>query len=166
MYINAAIAVNLRKFIKSEFAHQHHLGLMASSIFMTELISNDSSFWEIARNSRQKIEQGLQSHQYFYAPLAARSRIDGFKKGKILPLAYILSNVGQINQGANYGSLELIENHITASSRNYNPSFVLHCTTFRSRLYLNFSYNDPLISAKRAQSLVDCFMSAIDKAIV
>ncbi|NER52788.1 MAG: hypothetical protein F6J92_40360 [Symploca sp. SIO1A3] len=166
VYINAAIAVNLRQFIQSEFAQQHHLGLMAGSIFMTEFISNNSSFWEIARNSRQKIEQGLQSHQHFYAPLAARDRIGSFKKGRILPLAYILSNMGQINQGANYGSLELIENHITASSRSYNPSFVLHCTTFRSRLYLNFSYNEPLISAKRAQSLADFFMSAIDQAIV
>ena len=165
VYINAAIAVNIRKFIPSELAHQQNLGLMAGSVLVNEHISNNYSFWKIAKSSRQKIEQGLQRNQHFYIPLTAQSRIDGFKKGRIFPLAYILSNMGQINQAENYGSLELIENHITASSRSYKPYIVLHCTTFRSRLYLNFAYAEPLISTKRVRSLIDCFMSAIDEAI-
>ena len=164
-YISAITAVDNRKFIQSKFAHQQNLGLMAGGVLVTEYISNNSCFWEIAKSSRQKIEQSLGSDQHFYIPLSAQSRIDSFKKGKTFPAAYILSNMGKINHSENYGSLELMENHITASSRSYQPSFVLHSTTFRSRLYLNFSYAEPLISPKTAQSLSDFFMSSIYEAI-
>ncbi|NEP59264.1 MAG: hypothetical protein F6K31_19985 [Symploca sp. SIO2G7] len=164
VYINGVIAVDNRKFIQSEFAHEQNLGLMSGGLLITEYISNNSSFWQIAKSSRQKIEQCLANKQNFYIPLSAQSRIYSFKKGKIFPQVYILSNLGQINQSKKYGSLELIENHITISSRNYRPSLILHCTTFRSKLYLNFSYAEPLISAQRAQSFIDCFMSSIYEA--
>ncbi len=164
-YINAAIAVNLRKFIQSELAHQQNMGFMVGALLITEYISNTSYFWEIAKNSREKIEQGLRSNQHFYTPLSAQSRIDIFQKGKPLPIAYILSNMGQINQGENSGSLELIENHITTSNRSYRPYVILHCATFRARLYISFSYAEPLICAKRAESMMDFFMSSIYEAI-
>jgi|GEM_PF-4205656 len=164
-YINPVIAVNLRQFIPSEFAEQQNLSLMAGSLLINQCISNNSSFWELARNSRQKIEQCLRNNQHFYVVLAAQSRIESFKKGEFFPLPYILSNMGQINQVSKYGSLELVENHITASNRNYKPYMILHCTTFCSKMYLTFSYAEPLISTKKAQSLIDFFMSSIDEAI-
>ncbi|NER20974.1 MAG: hypothetical protein F6J96_09730 [Symploca sp. SIO1C2] len=165
-YLNATIAVDIRKFLRSEFAHQQNLGFMASSFFITEQISNNSSFWELARNSRQKIEQYLRNYQYYYLRLAAQSRIDSFKKGQFFPLSYGLSNMGQINQVSKYGSLELVENHITACNRNpFQPYLILHCTTFRSKMYLTLSYTEPLFSIKKAQSLMDCLMSSIDEAM-
>ncbi|NET59043.1 MAG: hypothetical protein F6K47_23730 [Symploca sp. SIO2E6] len=164
-YINAIIAVNNRQFIPSEFAHHKNLSFMAGGIWIFENIFNKASFWERARNSRQKIEQGLRSNHHFYSVLAAPYRIDILKKGEILPTTYILSNVGRINQPKNYGCLELIENHITASNRSYKPLPILHCTTFNSKLYLTFSYAEPLISKKKAQSMVDFLMSSLLEAI-
>ena len=163
--LNFLLAIDLRKFIKSNFAKPHNMGFMTSSIVITSTLSSDLEFWNLARNSQQKIKKSLKINQHLYSPFFTKDRINSFRKKESNTFLFCISNMGRIDIPYTYGSLELIEIHATISNRGYTPIIISHFTTFREQLYMSFTYKEPLISSQRALSIVDSFMSLIGEII-
>lgn len=165
IYINGVIPINLRKLIQSELAAPENLGFLVGSPLISFYLPQSKSFWDLARESRQKIEFFLQKERPFQSLFLAKERINLAKQKKEFPASFILSNLGKINLKETYGNLELHEVRTTTSLRGYNPVIMSHFTTFRDSLHITFSYANPLISSQKVEKIMDCFISIIEQAI-
>lgn len=102
--LNTLFAIDLRKFIKSEFAEPHHMGYMTGTAIVTSHLSDSEDFWSLAVKSRHQIEKVLMKGQHLYSPFLAKSRINLFRKAKVLPIILVISNMGITKVPHIYGS--------------------------------------------------------------
>ena len=164
-YINGITAVDLRKSIKSELVSPENLGYLVGATIITFSLKEINNFWELARDSKKRINYCLAEERRFESLFLSKERIKFVEQNKVFPASFLLSNLGIINLKERYGDLELLETRITTSFRSYTPLIICHFTTFRNQLNLTFTYTAPLISNQKIEQFLNCFISVIDKAI-
>ncbi len=164
-YINGITAVDLRKSIKSELVSPENLGYLVGATIITFSLKEINNFWELARDSKKRMNYCLAEERRFESLFLSKERIKFVEQNKVFPASFLLSNLGIINLKERYGDLELLETRITTSFRSYTPLIICHFTTFRNQLNLTFTYTEPLISNQKIEQFLNCFISVIDKAI-
>ncbi|WP_424100887.1 phthiocerol/phthiodiolone dimycocerosyl transferase family protein [Moorena producens] len=148
-----------------------NLGLIVSAVSTFHAIDADTDFWQLAREVKQKVEQGIERGEIFYI-------ISMFKEifndlvfepnksplAKKAPLTVEITNVGQVNIPVNYGSLKLEEISFMPSQGIFGGIFFAAITTFNYRMLLNFAFSEPALSKATIEELVDQTMFNITNA--
>jgi len=139
-----------------------HLAILASSIMEFYVIQTNTSFWELAREVKQKLEARTKQGDIFNMMLIAKHLINFcFVQPKEVAATVSVSNAGKVNVPNVYGAFELEEISFAGSHSLYAGMFITHASTFQGKMLLNFVFSEPSISQNMMEDLVNNFMSCI-----
>ncbi len=153
--MNCLTAIDLRKRLETKI-NEHQMAMVVSSMMGFHTIETNTSFWELARNVKQKLETSIQRGDIFKMILVSPHLINFcFAYPKQLAGTVLLSNVGKVNIPKNYGEFELEEISFTSSQSLYAGILTSHTATFRGKMMLNFVFSEPSISRDTMEELVN-----------
>ncbi|WP_341531159.1 condensation domain-containing protein [Nostoc sp. UHCC 0302] len=153
--------LDLRRHIKPRISDEE-MAVLASSLMGFYTIERDTSFWELARQVKQKLEASIKHGDLFKVMLIANHLINYcFIQPKEVAATVSLSNLGKVNIPKTYGVFELEEISFAASHSLYAGMFVTHASTFQGKMLLNFVFSQPSISQNTMEILITDFLSCI-----
>ncbi|MEA5503211.1 condensation domain-containing protein [Halotia wernerae UHCC 0503] len=153
--------LDLRRRLKPTITDEH-LAVLAASMMGFHTLKTNTSFWELARNVKQNLEDDTQHDDIFKMMLVAKHLIDFcFRQPKQVAATVSISNVGKVSIPKFYGEFELEEISFAGSHSLYAGVFVIHAATFQGKMLLNFVFSQPAISQETMEALVNDFMSLI-----
>ncbi|MFN6536327.1 MAG: phthiocerol/phthiodiolone dimycocerosyl transferase family protein [Nostoc sp. EkiNYC01] len=159
--LNCLSYLDLRRHLEPQISDEH-LAVLASSIMGFHLIKSNSSFWELAREVKYKLEASKNHGDLFRMILIAKHLIDiCCIYPKKIAATVSVSNVGKINIPKNYGNFELEEISFISSNGFFAGIFAIHVSTFNGKMLLNVAFSQPSISQNTMEELVNNFMSYI-----
>ncbi|MBX9255861.1 alcohol acetyltransferase [Desmonostoc muscorum CCALA 125] len=159
--LNCLSYLDLRRHLEPAISDEH-LAVLASSIMGFHLIKSNSSFWELAREVKHKLEASKNHGDLFRMILIAKHLIDiCCIYPKKIAATVSVSNVGKINIPKNYGKFELEEISFISSNAFFAGIFAIHVSTFQEKMLLNFAFSQPSISSNTMEDLVNNLMSYI-----
>ncbi len=160
-YLSFQSAVNLRPRLKPKISNEH-LTLMASFINTFHNLRENNTFWDLARDIKQKLEKGLASADAFKFMLASKTLLQFMLKNPYKsPLSASLTNIGRINIPHNYGQIELEEISFVAAQAAFGGTFTTAVSTFRGQMVLNIMFSQPSMSTETAETLASDMISII-----
>lgn len=153
--VNCLSYLDLRRRLEPKIGEEH-MAVLAASIMGFYTIQTNTSFWELARQVKQKLEVGIKQGVIFNMILIAKQLIDFcFIYPNQVAATVSISNIGKVNIPNIYGDLELEEISFAASHALYAGLFVIHASTFQEKMLLNFVFSQPSISRHRMEELVN-----------
>ncbi len=159
--VNCLSYFDLRRHLEPAISDDH-MAVLASSTMGFHTIDRNTSFWELAREVKQKIEVSKKSGELFKMILIAKHLIDFcFIYPKQVAATVSVSNVGKVNIPKDYGEFELEEISFAGSHALYAGVFVIQASTFQGKILLNFVFSEPSISQNTMEILVANVMSYI-----
>ncbi|MCF2150493.1 condensation domain-containing protein [Desmonostoc muscorum LEGE 12446] len=159
--VNCLSYLDLRRHLEPAISDED-LAVLASSIMGFHLIKSNSSFWELAREVKYKLEASKNHGDLFRMILIAKHLIDiCCIYPKKIAATVSVSNVGKINIPKNYGKFELEEISFISSNAFFAGIFAIHVSTFQEKMLLNFAFSQPSISSNTMEDLVNNLMSYI-----
>lgn len=153
--ISCKSTVNLRKRLVTPICN-NQMGPFASLLMSYLAVQASTSFWDLAREVKQQIEDSLRREEDFRMLLSS-----GFLFHYLLRFprqvtsTVHISNVGRVTIPHVYGPFTLEEISFATANRFYGGIFTAEVTTFQEKMFLNFVFVEPLIS----QSAVEEFIS-------
>ncbi|MBW4675496.1 MAG: alcohol acetyltransferase [Desmonostoc geniculatum HA4340-LM1] len=159
--VNCLSYLDLRRYLEPAISDEH-LAVLASSIMGFHLIKSNSSFWELAREVKYKLEASKNHGDLFRMILIAKHLIDiCCIYPKKIAATVSVSNVGKINIPKNYGNFELEEISFISSNGFFAGIFAIHVSTFNGKMLLNVAFSQPSISPNTMEEIVNNLMSSI-----
>jgi NRPS condensation-like uncharacterized protein len=147
--------VNLRQHLSPAISSEN-LGCFISAVITFHTISSQTQFWQLARDVKQQIKQGLDRGDIFNVLLMAKQILKAvLSKPNKAPLAVEVTNLGQLKIPAKYGSLELEKISFMPSQSLFGGVFLASVTTLTDRMMLNFSFSEPSLSKETVDELVE-----------
>jgi NRPS condensation-like uncharacterized protein len=160
--VNCLSYIDLRRRLSPAISEEN-LSVLATSMMGFHTIKINTSFWELAREVKQKLEAGINQGDMFNMVLIAKQLIDFcFIFPHEVAATVSVSNIGQVQIPKTYGELELEEISFASSHALYAGVFIIHASTFQGKMLLNFVFSQPAISRHKMEDLVNKFMSFID----
>ncbi|WP_202218508.1 hypothetical protein [Okeania sp. KiyG1] len=154
-------AVDLRRRLKAMIGNEH-MAALACSIASYHTLGTNTSFWELAREVTQEVEVALRRGDIFNIVLMYRKMIDlTLTRPDLAPYTVGMSYVGRVNIPRVYGQFKLSEISTTAGQATFGGFLLGIVTTFEEKMFFNFSFSQPAISQKTAETLVDSFLSCL-----
>ena len=156
--------VSLRKHIQPE-VHRENLGNLASAITTLHNIDINTSFWDLARDVREKLTVGLRKEDIFSVVLISKKffQLLMYLSNK-RTLTVGLTNIGRVNIFSDYGLFKLEEISFVPAQVFFTGAFVAAVTTFEDTMILNFMFVEPSLSKEKIETLVkdtiDCIINA------
>jgi NRPS condensation-like uncharacterized protein len=159
--VNCLSYLDLRRHLELEI-NDEQMAILASSIMEFYIIKPNTSFWELARQVKQKLEARTKQGDIFNMMLIAKQLINFcFLQPKEVAATVSVSNVGKVNIPEVYGAFELEEISFAGSHSLYAGMFITHASTFQEKMLLNFVFSEPSISKNMMEDLINNFMSCI-----
>ncbi|MBD2387198.1 phthiocerol/phthiodiolone dimycocerosyl transferase family protein [Cylindrospermum sp. FACHB-282] len=159
--VNCLSYLDLRRRLKPAIDEEHP-AVLATSLMGFHTIKTNTSFWELARQVKKKLDAGIKQGDIFKTVLIVKQLIDFcFIFPKQVAATVSVSNIGKVNIPKVYGEFELEEISFAASHALYAGVFVLHAATFQEKMLLNFVFSQPSISQQIMEELVNNFMSCV-----
>jgi Condensation domain len=159
--VNCLSYFDLRRHLEPQISDED-MAVLASSTMGFYTIEKNRSFWELAREVKQKLEVSKKSGDLFKMILIAKHLIEFcFIYPRQVAATVSVSNVGKINIPKHYGEFELEEISFASSNNLYGGIFVIHASTFQGKMLLNFVFSQPSISQNTMEILVNNVMSYI-----
>ncbi len=153
--------VDLRKRLKSTISHED-LGVLASAITTFHTLGANTSFWDLARDVREKLKINLETEDIFsYVLMTMKIYSYALSRPHKAPVTVGLTNIGQINIPSEYGLFKLEEISFTVSQAVFGGVFNAAVTTYQGRMLLNFMFSEPSISQDTMETLVNDVISLI-----
>jgi NRPS condensation-like uncharacterized protein len=153
--------LNLRKHVKPAITDEN-MAVLATANLDFYTVNKDTSFWQLAREAKQKLESNIKQNNIFKMILLAKPLIDFcFIYPKQIAATVSVSNVGNISIPKSYGALELEEISFVGTHALYAGVFIVHASTFQGKMLLNFVFSRPSISQETMEILVNNVMSYI-----
>lgn len=151
--------VDLRRRL-SPVIDNEKLGSLASAVSTFHTINSQTDFWQLAREVKQKVQQGIQRGDMFNIILMFSQALNALlSSAHKAPSAVEVTNLGQVDIPVNYGSLELEEISFMPSQGVFGGVFFAAVTTLRGKMMLNFVFSEPSLSKATIEDLVDQTMS-------
>jgi hypothetical protein len=161
IHLNCLSHLDLRRRLEPNISEEN-MAILASSIMGFYKVENNFSFWDLAREVKEKLERMTKSGDIFKMSLIARYLIDlCFLYPRKISATVSVSNLGRINIPKNYGEFELEDISFAASNTLYAGVLALHSSTFSGKMVLNFVFSQPSISREMMESLVENVVSCM-----
>ncbi|MEH2054475.1 phthiocerol/phthiodiolone dimycocerosyl transferase family protein [Nostoc sp.] len=159
--VSCRTAVNLRQRLKPVVSNENMI-VLTSSLISFHTLQINASFWELARDIKQRLDAGLEQGDVFSRVLTFSHNVESLLKRPDEVLATIsVSNVGRVNVPRVYGSLEIEEISFIPSLAAYGGVFCATVTTFQGKIFWNFPFSEPAISLHTMEKLVNSTVSCI-----
>ncbi|RCJ23966.1 alcohol acetyltransferase [Nostoc sp. ATCC 43529] len=159
--VNCFSYLDLRRHLEPAVSDEH-LAILASSIMQFHLIKPNSSYWELAREVKHKLEASKKHGDLFKMVLIAKDLINFCCiYPKKIAATVSVSNVGKINIPRHYGNFELEEISFIGSNSFFAGVFAIHVSTFQEQMFLNIAFSQPSITQNTMEHLVDNLISNI-----
>lgn len=152
--LNCHSYVDLRKHLQPQ-VNKEHLAMLVSIVRSFHTIDCQTSFWELAREARQKIITKLKGNDIFTTLLISRKLAEKLLEAdQLVPATISVTNVGQVSFDPKIlPHLEEISFAVGQSA--YGGMLLLTAATFRSQLVLNLLFSEPSISQETAETVMD-----------
>ena len=140
------------------------MAVLASAIRTTHTMSSHTSFWELAREVKCKLNDIKQS-DVFGMFLMTKSFMKLFLARPEQVLSSVsVSNIGRVSIPETYGPFELEEISFLGSNSLFGGILAVNVSSFRERMFLNFSFSEPSLSRKTMETLVACILAYLREA--
>jgi NRPS condensation-like uncharacterized protein len=155
--------INLRNRFKPEISDRH-LGVLVSGDISCHTLKTNTSFWDLARNSRQQMKATIASDRVFCSALLIKLFTDFLLACPRQMFGTVgVTNIGRVNIASDYGLFELEEISFVPAWAAFGGLCVA-VLTFESKMFLNFMFSEPAISQEIAEILADNVLACIVKA--
>lgn len=163
VYLSCQSYLNLRKQL-DYFIKDDQMAVLASAIRLVHNISSPASFWELAREVKYKLNHIKQS-DIFGTLLMTKSFMKLFLARPQQVLASIaVSNIGRVSIPGSYGPFELEEISFLGSNSLFGGILAVNVSSFRERMFLNFSFSEPSLSRETMETLVESILTHLREA--
>jgi NRPS condensation-like uncharacterized protein len=168
--ISCGSNVNLRTFCVP-FVDPGYLGCFVSSATTIHHVDLNTAFWDLARecysNLHQLIHNKVPHFQVSNAELLNKyqplflTQLAEHNMGRNTTIH--ISNLGQSIFEESYDSMQLKSFHFATGQAPIGACFWLGAVTINQKLCCTFTYTEPLISMKTAESLTDFVTTILDR---
>jgi NRPS condensation-like uncharacterized protein len=159
--INSFSHIDMRKRLEPEIS-QEEMGIFSTLLMEFHTIKPKKSFWELAREIKQQLEQNIKLGDIFKMILLAKPLINFMLDfPRQIAATVSISNAGKLNFSHSYGELELEEISFAGSYPLYAGMFIIHTNTFQGKMFLNFVFSLPALSQETITELVENFLTLI-----
>lgn len=155
--------VDLRRRIQPAISDEF-IGTFTSGINTFHNINKNTSFWNLAREIKRKINMNLKKDDIFSKLFMFDKDFSCLLDNKQSSGSVYISNIGQVSIPKNYGNFELEEiSFIFATKFRVCPN--VSVSTFQNTMILNFPYIEPCISKKTIEDFANNVISVIIEAL-
>ncbi len=153
--------IDLRNRLKNA-VNRNNLGILASGIISLHTLGKNTSFWDLARDVRQKLKVNLESESIFNVALMSKMIYEYLlSRPNEAPMTVSVTNIGKIDIPNDYGLFQLEEISFLPVEAVFGGVFGVAVTTFQGTMVLNFMFSEPSISKKRIEILINHAFSYI-----
>jgi NRPS condensation-like uncharacterized protein len=147
--------LDLRRRLQPEISTEN-MTVLAASLMKFYRITNNTSFWELARKIKHNLNKKIHQGEIFQMIYLAKHLINFslLFPNQVSPTVSV-SNVGKVNIPHSYGELELEEISFVGSHALYAGMFIVHAATFQEKMTLNFVFSQPSLNQQTMERLVD-----------
>ncbi len=157
--------VDLRRHLNPPISREQ-LCFLASSLSTFHSLTAETTLWDLARETKQQLNQGLLQKDMFSAIPMARKIIEAMlERPNESQIAAGLTNVGDVQLASDYGALQLKAISFVPSQSTFGGIFAAAVTTFQGRMRLNFMFSEPSLSPATVASLADAMLLQLTQAI-
>jgi NRPS condensation-like uncharacterized protein len=155
--------LDLRRRLQPEISTEN-MTVLAASLMKFYRITNNTSFWELARKVKHNLNKKIHQGEIFQMIYLAKYLINFslLFPNQVSPTVSV-SNLGKVNIPHNYGELELEEISFVGSHALYAGMFIVHAATFQEKMTLNFVFSQPSLNQQTMERLVDHCIDSIMK---
>jgi len=147
--------LDLRRHLQPEVS-QENMTVLAASIMGFYRITNNISFWELARKAKHTLNKKISQGEIIQMIFLAKQLINfSLLFPNQVSATVSVSNVGKVNIPHSYGELELEEISFVGSHALYAGIFIVHAATFQEKMTLNFVFSQPALNRQTMEKLVD-----------
>ncbi len=139
------------------------VGVFVGAVFSRHRVGDGAGFWELARAARRAIARERQAGDVI-GTVALRSALalrslgaEHAARALAHPMwgAAGVTNVGSLDVPDGLGGLRIEELHYTGPAVPYGTLIYVAVSTLREAMTLNFSYTEPLVLARTAETIAD-----------
>ena len=113
---------------------QENMTVLAASLMGFYRITNNISFWELARKVKHTFNKKINGGEIFQMIFLAKQLINfSLLFSNQVSATVSVSNVGKVNIPHTYGELELEEISFVGSHALYAGMFIVHAATFKKK---------------------------------
>jgi NRPS condensation-like uncharacterized protein len=167
LIISCMSMVNLRQFLNPPL--EDEIGFYVSTIITAHRISPSTTFWDLARDTKNEVHKSLDSGEPFvflslldrFAPKSVDPDDFARRISRIYPSAVMVTNAGLLDIPEQYGPFVLEDLRVAVANKATPELFNLAVLTYRNRLLLDFFYAEPTFSQERAAALVEDTMKEV-----
>jgi len=129
------------------------------------------NFWDLARQYRSDLQRELNKRTDLFPKGTTLSEIrqtfntDTISQSKEFNLNYMLTNLGKMDFARSRKPFELENIRFVGSRQGGDQVMVVAVLTVNDRMFLNFAYTHPLLSAEWAESFSKNFMDDLSRAL-
>ncbi|MCX5982874.1 MAG: condensation domain-containing protein [Nostocales cyanobacterium LacPavin_0920_SED1_MAG_38_18] len=155
--------LDLRRRLQPEISTEN-MTVLAASLMKFYRITNNTSFWELARKVKRNLNEKIHQGEIFQMIYLAKHLINFslLFPNQVSPTVSV-SNLGKVNIPHTYGELELEEISFVGSHALYAGMFIVHAATFQEKMTLNFVFSQPSLNQQTMERLVDHCIDSIMK---
>jgi NRPS condensation-like uncharacterized protein len=155
--------LDLRRRLQPEISTEN-MTVLAASLMKFYRITNNTSFWELARKVKHNLNKKIHQGEIFQMIYLAKYLINFslLFPNQVSPTVSV-SNLGKVNIPHTYGELELEEISFVGSHALYAGMFIVHAATFQEKMTLNFVFSQPSLNQQTMERLVDHCIDSIMK---
>jgi NRPS condensation-like uncharacterized protein len=152
-------AVDMRRFLHPPLGEE--VGLYASMVITSHKISPYTEFWNLSREVTESIHRSIGKGEPFVfisllkrlvPPNAPPSDV-AKRASEIYPAAILVTNLGRLHIEEKYDHLKCRAIHFAVSNKAVPDIYNAALLTHHGRLFINFSYNSPLLSDEHATAI-------------
>ena len=146
---------NIRKYLWLPIANEN-LSCLASELLSAHKINPNTSFWELARDVKRKIDRGIERQDLFYILLNSKLLTKYILANPHqVATTVAVSNLGLLDIPSDYGHYQLEEISFAGSNNLFAGVVFLNVTTFRGKMLMNFVFSQPSFSKERMVGIVN-----------
>jgi NRPS condensation-like uncharacterized protein len=154
-------AVDMRRFLHPPVTEE--VGFYASMVITSHRISKNSEFWNLAREVTESVHHSISKGEPFVfvsllgklVPQNAPPSDVAKRASEIYPAALLVTNLGRLDIQEDYEPLQCRAIHFAVSNKAVPDFYNTALVTYKGRLFINFSYNNPILSQEHAKALAD-----------
>ncbi len=170
VYFSCGSNVNLRKSCVPEISDDW-MGCFVSGLDTNHILDKNTSFWNLARECKSKINDSINSG--IHLKNINSDRISTINEELLIKMSehnmgrnntIHISNLGQFNLCQQYGIYRIKELYFATGQHVIGACFWLGVVTFHEQLFCSFAHVVPLISTKTAEFFADSVICIMQKA--